>query len=259
MIVLKLGGSVITRKERPETVDEGRLAAVAEAVAGVGTGFEGGSEGRADGLVLVHGGGSFGHHHASAHGVSTSQGTHDTAAIREIHGAMKRLNDAVLDALSERGVPAVPVHPFSAARRDREGELSLPTGGIETMLREGFVPVLHGDVVVQSGEGATIVSGDELVVSLAADLGAERVGLCSTVPGVLDDAGEVIPEIESYDEVEDVLGGSASTDVTGGMAAKVRTLLELNVEASIFGPGALAEFLADGEPGTHIASNPRSF
>lgn len=250
--VVKLGGSVITEKGRPETVDEGRLAAVAEAVAGAETGTEGESGARPEGLVLVHGGGSFGHHHASAHDVSTTQGTHDAAAIRAIHGAMKRLNDAVLDALSERDVPAVPVHPLSAGHRDRGGELSLPVPVVGTMLSEGFVPVLHGDVLAHAGRGATIVSGDELVVALAAGLGAERVGLCSTVPGVLDDAGEVIPSIGSYDEAEDVLGGSASTDVTGGMAAKVRTLLELEAPASIFGPADLDGFLAGDRPGTRI-------
>ncbi len=240
-VVLKLGGSVITEKDEPETIDNERLEGLAESIAASG-----------ETLVLVHGGGSFGHHYASIHGVSTTEGTHDAAAIREIHAAMKRLNGAVLDALSGRAVPAVPVHPFSAARRDADGALELPTRGVGTMLEEGLVPVLHGDVVVHAGEGATVVSGDELVVSLADGLGARRVGLCSTVSGVLGGAGEVIPRIRSYDEVEDVLGASASTDVTGGMAAKVRALLELEAPASIFGPEALPEFLADGSPGTRI-------
>lgn len=242
-VVLKLGGSVITEKDEPETIDDERLESVAASVAGAETG----------GLVLVHGGGSFGHYHASAHGVSRTRGTHDAAAVREIHGAMKRLNEAVLDALSGRGVPAVPVHPFSAARRDADGTLHLSTRGIGTMLEEGFVPVLHGDVVAHAGEGATIVSGDELVVSLADGLDADRVGLCSTVPGVLDDGGEVIPGIEGYDEVARYLGESESTDVTGGMAAKVRALLGLEAPASVFGPEALDDFLAGASPGTEIA------
>jgi isopentenyl phosphate kinase len=242
--VLKLGGSVITEKDEPETVDDERLAALAASIGDAGSGD----------LVLVHGGGSFGHHHANTHGLSRTAGTHDAVAVREIHGAMKRLNDAVLEALSENGVPAVPVHPFSAARRDAEGTLDLPPSGIVTMLEEGFVPVLHGDVVVHAGKGATIVSGDELVVSIAERLDAERVGLCSAVPGVLDADGEVIPEIEGYDEVATYLGESESTDVTGGMAAKVRALLELEAPASVFGPDGLEGFLADEDPGTKIGT-----
>lgn len=241
MIVLKLGGSVITDKDREETVDGERLAALAGAL--------GGYEGK---LVVVHGGGSFGHPAAAEYGVSRTDGTRSAEGVRGIHAAMNRLNDRVVGVLAGEGVSAVPVHPFSMAHRTREGELSLPTEGIAASLGEGFVPVLHGDVVVHRGEGATVVSGDELVVSLAEELGADRVGLCSTVPGVLDDGGEVIPRIGGYDEVAGYLGESESTDVTGGMAAKVRALLDLDAPASVFGPEALEGFLAGEEPGTRI-------
>ena len=239
--VLKLGGSVITEKDDPETVDEARLAVAADAVAA-----------GADDLVIVHGGGSFGHHHAAEYGVTTTAGTHDAAGVRAIHGAMKRLNDAVVGALADRGVPAVPIHPVSAARRDAEGTLTLPTAQVGTLLAEGFVPVLHGDLVAHAGAGATVVSGDELVVELAGAVDASRVGVCSTVPGVLDADGAVIDTITSFETVADALGGSDATDVSGGMAGKVRALLALDSPAHIFGPDALGAFLAGADPGTTV-------
>ena len=245
MIVLKLGGSVITEKDRPETLDGDALERAADAIAAA-------LEGRLEDLVVVHGGGSFGHHNASEHGVSTTEGTHDANAALEIHGAMKTLNQFVLRRLLERDVQAVPVHPFSAGHRERDGSLELPTGQVETMLDEGFVPVLHGDVIAHAGAGATVVSGDELVAELAADLDADRIGLCSTVPGVLDDADAVIDRIDDFDAVADVLGASEATDVTGGMAGKVRTLLALEAGASIFGLEALDAFLTGDNPGTTI-------
>jgi isopentenyl phosphate kinase len=205
-----------------------------------------------DDLVVVHGGGSFGHHHAAEYGVSTTEGTHDSDGVRAIHGAMKRLNTAVVDALADRGVPAVPVHPFSAAHRDADGALVLPTGQVTTLLAEGFLPVLHGDLVAHAGEGATVVSGDELVVDLAGAVGAERVGVCSTVDGVLDADGAVIERISSFEAVRPALGGSDTTDVSGGMAGKVRALLALESPAHIFGPDALAAFLAGETPGTTV-------
>ena len=239
--VLKLGGSVVTRKDEPERVDEATLERAAAAI-GSGT----------SDLVVVHGGGSFGHHHASEHGVTTTEGTHEAVGVTDIHGAMKRLNDAVVSALQAAGVPAVPVHPFSLARRDAEGTLHLPVDSVQAMLDEGFVPVLHGDVVIHVGRGATILSGDELVVSLAASLDADRVGLCSDVPGVLDDAGAVVPHIERFEDVADYLGGSEATDVTGGMAAKVRELLALDAPAQVFDIEGLAAFLTGDAPGTRI-------
>ncbi|MFC7226966.1 isopentenyl phosphate kinase [Salinirubellus salinus] len=239
--VLKLGGSVVTRKDEPETVDETNLERAAAALA----------DGPGD-LVVVHGGGSFGHHHASEHGVSTTEGTHEAVGVTDIHGAMKRLNDAVVAALQRAGVPAVPVHPFSLAWRDADGTLHLPADSVRAMLDEGFVPVLHGDVVVHAGRGATILSGDELVVSLAGSLDADRVGLCSDVPGVLDDEGTVVPRIERFEDVADYLGGSEATDVTGGMAAKVRELLALDAPAQVFDLDGLAGFLDGADTGTVI-------
>ncbi|MFC7165647.1 isopentenyl phosphate kinase [Halospeciosus flavus] len=247
-VVLKLGGSVVTEKDEPETVDTEALERVATAIG------EWYTDERAAGtdLLVVHGGGSFGHHHAAAHGVSRETGSTDTQAVRDIHGAMQDLNEAVVGALADADVPAVPVHPFSAGYRTPEGLLFYPAEPTASMLSEGFVPVLHGDVVAHAGEGATILSGDELVVELAEGLGATRVGLCSTVPGVLDDADEVISEIVDYEDVADYLGESESTDVTGGMAAKVRALLGLRAAASVFGPDDVGPFLRGEEPGTVI-------
>ena len=239
--VLKLGGSVVTDKSSLETVATDSLARAADAIAG-----------HHERLVVVHGAGSFGHPPADRHGVTTTEGTHDAAAITDIHGAMKVLNAAVVEALSERGVPAVPVHPLSAASRDEGARLSVPLSVPSRMLGEGFVPVLHGDVVVQVGRGATILSGDELVVALARGLDADRVGLCSDVPGVFDEAGEVVSRIEAFEDVAAALGGSEDTDVTGGMAAKVRELLELEMPANVFDLDGLASFLEGESPGTRV-------
>ena len=195
---------------------------------------------------------SFGHVHAAEHGVSTTEGTADAAAANAIHSAMKRLNGVVVDRLQERDVAALPVHPLSVAARDDTGTLSLPATATEGLLDQGFVPVLHGDVIAHAGEGVTVLSGDEIVTSLADSLGASRVGLCSTVPGVLDADDKVIGEIGSFSDVESVLGGSESTDVSGGMAAKVRELLDLGAPAQIFGPNAVAAFLQGENPGTLI-------
>ena len=249
-VVLKLGGSLITKKDRPETLDDDALDAACDAIAAAV------SSGAIDRLALVHGGGSYGHHHASEHGVSTTEGTRDAGAVMDIHDAMTTLNDHVLARLHDRGVAAVPVRPLSlAARPDgTDGGLDLPLSSTATLLDGGFVPVLHGDGVATAGAGVTVVSGDELVVKLAVGLDARRVGVCSTVPGVLDGAegGEVIPVIDSFDAVADALGASDATDVSGGMAAKVRELLALDAPASVFGPDGLEPFLRGGDPGTRI-------
>lgn len=242
--VLKLGGSLITDKSSPETVDGETLGAAVEAIA----------DATPDSLVVVHGGGSFGHHHAHHHGVTTTAGTQDPTAITDIHGAMRRLNTEVVGSLHDHDQPAVPIAPLSMATRDSAGGLGVDAGPVRTALREGFLPVCHGDVITHAGAGATILSGDELAVALAADLGADRIGMCSGVPGVFGTDGTVIDRIEDYASVADALGESAAPDVSGGMAGKVMRLLDADQPAAIFGIEDLTAFLAGQLPGTSIRS-----
>lgn len=242
--VLKLGGSVVTEKDTPETVDQAALSRATTAIA------DRESETDDPSLVIVHGGGSFGHHNAAKHGVSRTSGTHDAVAITEIHRAMGELNTAVVEALQSRSVAALPVRPLSVAVR--ANGLTVPLQQVEAMLAEGFVPVLHGDVVTTRGAGATVLSGDDIVVALAESLGAQRVGLCSRVPGVLDENDDVIDRIESYEAVASVLGESEDTDVTGGMAGKIERLLDLDTPASVFDLDGLEAFLSAGSAGTVV-------
>ena len=158
----------------------------------------------------------------------------------------------MIRSVTDAGVPAVPVHPLSAVHRRADGTLRFPEGAVETMLGEGFVPVLHGDVVAHETKGATILSGDELVVELGEALSADRIGVCSAVSGVYDSAGDVIDRIDSFDDVENAVGESGDTDVTGGMAGKVRALLALDAPASVFGIEALDSFIEGDDPGTRI-------
>lgn len=241
-VVVKLGGSVLTDKGSPETIDDERLDRLVETIAASG----------AEDLAIVHGAGSFGHPHAAERGVSTERGTSDAGDVVTIHRAVRRLNDELVDRLGTAGVPALPVHPLSAAHRDASDELWVPVSAVSTMLAEGFVPVTHGDVIAHAGKGGTIVSGDDLVASLAAGLDADRAGVCSTTPGVLDERGEVVAEIRDFEEVRDLLGASGETDVTGGMAGKVRALLGVDAPAWIFGPDGLAAFLRGEPTGTRI-------
>lgn len=239
--ILKLGGSVITHKDQPESINQSALETAARAV----------SESTED-LVIIHGGGSFGHHAATKHNVSKTRGTTNAASIRAIHSAMKQLNHAVIESLAVRDVPAIPVHAFPISCRDESDNLTVTTQSIETLLHEGFIPVTHGDVASHLGKGATILSGDELVVHIASTLHADRVGLCSAVPGVLDENDTVIEQIQSYTAVKGLFDSTEAPDVTGGMAGKVQELLTLSTSSHIFGLEDLDLFLSGEEPGTRI-------
>lgn len=247
VVVLKLGGSVITEKDQVEEIDATAISRAVRVIA----------DDSPESLIVVHGAGSFGHYYADQYGLSSSKGSTDAVGVWEVHDSMRRLNDRLVRAFHDAGVSALPVRPLSVGARSRSNSLSFPLVSVRAMLEEGFLPVLHGDVIVHASRGATIISGDTVVGFVARALGASRVGLCTQVPGVLDANGEVIPRIESLAEVREFIRDSADTDVTGGMAGKIEAMLSLGMPAHVFSLDDLSGFLRGGSPGTmvHAARN----
>lgn len=225
-IFVKLGGSVLTDKTAPESVDHGVLAHVAESIAGVI------KQRPALQLVVGHGGGSFGHHWAAtyrtAEGVHDRQGWHGAARVADAQG---RLNRLVVAALLAAGVHAIGVQPSASALAHARTLQQWETATIERMLAAGLVPVVYGDVVLDTAQGAAIVSTETLFGYLAPRLSPQRIVLLGeagvfTADPRRDSHAQRIHRITgaNIDEVLGFLGGSHGTDVTGGMATKVRDM-----------------------------------
>jgi len=235
LIFLKLGGSLLTDKTRPQALRGDVLARLASEIAGA-------LADRPDLRLLIgHGSGSFGHMAARKHdtraGVSSPEGWRGYA---ETARAAAMLNRHVVDALWEAGVPALAIQP-SASAQCRAGELLvLDERPIRVALEHGLAPVIYGDVALDTVRGGTIISTEEIFAWLAPRLAPARVILVGEVAGVLSAdpasgiAGELIPEItpDTLPGFAQALGGSRGVDVTGGMVAKVREMLAL-VQATL--------------------------
>jgi isopentenyl phosphate kinase len=252
-VILKLGGSVITDKAADQgVVREGALLRIAKEV----------SEYRGK-MIIVHGAGSFGHTYAKKYGLD--RGFDPEGAI-VTHESVKKLACRVVDALNEYGVRAVAVHPMGCTVC-RNGRIeSMYLDNIRLMLENGFIPVLHGDVVMDLELRACVLSGDQIVPYLAKELKITRLGLGSAEDGVLDNDGKTVPEItpETFEDFKHYIRGSGSTDVTGGMLGKVQELLELSktscITSHIFNAGKednICRFLNGESLGTTISPNKR--
>lgn len=262
LIFLKLGGSLITDKQvaghfRPEAMRQ-----AAQEIAAALTD-------RPDLRVLIgHGSGSFGHVAAQKYG--TVEGVHTAANWRgfaEVSTVARALNTLVLPELQAAGLPVLPLQP-SASAQCRNGILeSLAVTPIQTALDHALIPLIYGDVAIDSVRGGTIVSTEALFFYLARQLRPDRIILLGEVEGVYDVAGSVIPRItpDNYTAIAQALGGSRGTDVTGGMASKVRSMLNLveripGLECIICGgtaPGQIRAVLNGESLGTTIESAPR--
>ena len=240
-ILIKLGGSVITDKKSDCAINHDQLSFVASAISRAATA----------GIVIIHGAGSCGHPEAKHYRLDRGAVAGQTDGIYVTHRAVSRLNDAVVEALREKGVPAVGVHPLHTAVADNGRLVAFECRHLEKMLMLKMVPVIHGDVVMDLSRGACIVSGDQLVRYLAVGLNIIRVGLATDVPGVLD-GGHVVPEITKKMAPALQIGNSMHTDVTGGMRGKINELLDLagaGIGSDIFHVLRIGDFLAGTDHG----------
>lgn len=220
MRLLKLGGSVITKKGEAETADFENIQRLAKMLSRLW------EDGVRD-IVLVHGAGSFGH--ALVLEYNLDEGAREPVQVenvKKVQGACKRLSEILVDALREDGVDAVRIVPHEIIKSEDKRIVSFDREKIFGCLKGGKMPVLHGDMVQDSKLGYSVCSGDQIIANLAKD--AEFTVLGTNVDGIMAES-TVIEHIddENFVHVEEHLNESSEPDVTGGMVGKVFELKQV--------------------------------
>ena len=272
---LKLGGSLITDKMKPYTP---LLSVMDDLALQITTSLQTQPNLR---LVIGHGAGSFGHVAASEY--KTRDGypqpsplTHrerDTneenywKGFAEVWYQASTLNRYVMEALHKAGLRTIALPP-SASVIASDGRVAVwETTPIRMALAAGIVPVIFGDVVFDEVRGGTILSTENLFTFLVKALHPDRVLLAGIEEAVWEDFPERTRPIEritpeSFEGIRHGVGRSAAADVTGGMEAKVREMLELiqenpGLKIQIFSgtqPGNLVRALLGDKLGTEISA-----
>ncbi len=272
LVFLKLGGSLITDKDRPFTPRLDKLKQLADEIASSRT------SGRR--LVLGHGSGSFGHAVAQQYGTREGLRPSPPAPSPEEHGRgdywkgfaevwfqASQLNRFVMEALRAAGLPAIALAPVAAVTSREARVARWDLGPLRAALETGLLPVIYGDVIFDEARGGTILSTEDLFVHLARELRPNRILLAGLEAGVWEDfptRTRLVSRIslQSYETMQAGIGASSSVDVTGGMAAKVGQMFELiravpGLTVRIFSAeeaGTLARALAGEAVGTELGA-----
>ena len=258
---VKLGGSLITDKQSEKAFRQSATDRIASELAGAL------AQSPDLQLLVGHGSGSFGHVAAKKHG--TMAGVHTPEQWRgfaEVATVASELSQLVANSLFAAGVPVWRLQPSASALAHDGRIINMALSPVRAALEHRLVPLVHGDVALDTIRGGTIISTETVFFYIAEHFPVENILLLGEVPGVYDTSGRIIRYITpgNLAEVEEALGGSAGTDVTGGMETKVRDMVAL-VEAQptlkiriLDGrePGLLqATLLGQAEPGTVIQAD----
>lgn len=262
LVLLKLGGSLITDKTQPYTP---RLDVMDDLALQIKTALQIRPDLR---LVLGHGSGSFGHVPASeyhtrdglppratplAHRERDKSEENYWRGFAEVWYQASALNRFVMDALHRADVPSIALSPASSVIASN-GQVSVwEMTPLRMALSAGIVPVVYGDVVCDEIRGGTILSTEDLFSHLTRAISPDRILLAGLESAVWDDFPARTRKIEritpaSFEAVSAGVGKAAGADVTGGMESKVRQMLELVKTV----PGLTVQVFSGEEPGNLI-------
>lgn len=224
LIIIKLGGSIVTEKHRSEpAIRRAHIRRIASV-------FKKYYDPKKHGLILIHGAGSFGHLHAHTHGLALGTKDHPekTLLATENQSLDAFLNSEITRIFIEVGLPIVGM-PTRTIVTNASGKLDfLETNSLKAALHAGAVPLLHGDMVFDTAWGFSICSGDVLAPELARLFSAEQVFFASDVDGIFSQdphkhPGATLIQKTTLREVTSgtlEIGGSHNVDVTGGLSKK---------------------------------------
>jgi isopentenyl phosphate kinase len=230
LCLVKIGGSVITdthRANTPRIAEMRRLAKELRAASAKKS------------IIIGHGSGSFGHvvahRYRTNEGLVNSQSMKGAALTRHIAA---QLSQIFIEQLLRSGINAFHFAPSAGAVAANGRIVGWNIEPIREALKRGFMPVINGDVVIDTKKGFCIASTEEGLRYLATKLKPSMVIVSSDTDGVFtadpntDKNAELIRLVtrKNINKIRGYVGGSRKVDVTGGMRTKLDYVYEIAKE-----------------------------
>ena len=225
--MLKLGGALITDKSKPYSFRSEILNSAAREIR------ECMDEGLIESLVLVQGVGSFGHPPVLEHKLHKGfQGQKQLLPLTWTQAKVGELRTLVVKALYDAGIPACLMYPSSMMVSEKTRIVRYFLEPLERFLSIGMVPLLGGDIIVDSAMGFSVGSGDPMLTLVAHEIGAKRVIYASDVSGIYDSDPKTNPDavlfdtvnLSNLDEAIEKMGEAGVEDASGAMQGKVASI-----------------------------------
>jgi len=206
MILIKLGGSIITNKEKPLSVRRKTIEKIAKSLKKTD-----------ETMIIVHGGGSYGHYWSVKYNMHTKEKKYDLRGVAIVKNSMIELNKIVLDSLLKNKLNPYCFPPSNFMLGNRP--ISKKVEEIEKIAKSGLIPVTYGDALWYGQQKTYILSGDKIMTHLAKIL-KPRLSIF-----VLNEDG-LYSDLKSKKLIYELKGKHPSIsenkkDVTGGMVRKV--------------------------------------
>ncbi len=232
LILIKLGGSVITDKSRDFTTRPKNIERLAKEIQASQKAFRGK-------IIIGHGGGSFPHTPASKYQTKKGIiGDKSLMGMALVEDAARQLNAILIKIFLKKKLPVFPFSPASFLISDAESYSGSYLDPIKKALDIGILPVVYGDVITDKKQGCTIFSTERILSVIAKrlkDFYKIRMIYVTDVDGVYDEKEITIPVIskKNFNQLRTSISEAKGIDVTGGMLHKVEESIKLASKSGI--------------------------
>ena len=219
MILIKLGGSVITNKEKPLSARKKMIEGLAKSLQKID-----------QPIIIVHGGGSYGHYWSVKYDMHTKEKRYSPMGVSVVKNSMIDLNRIILNYMlkSKLNPYCLPPTDFMTGNKPIVKKVK----EIEKIAGAGLTPVTYGDALWYGQKKTYILSGDVIMTHLARILRPKLCIFALNEDGLYSDpkTKELIREMPQKMKS----GGNLLTisvnkmDVTGGMARKVQEATKIS-------------------------------
>lgn len=214
LALLKLGGSVVTFKDKPLSVNKIAIDRISKQLRKVRRP-----------LIVVHGGGSFGHYYSVRYDMHTKPARYDLHGVSVVRSSMVELNNNIVKIMVKNKLNPYTFQPSSLIHGTKS--IGSKLHELKQLAMSGLIPVTHGDVLHHGDRSYYILSGDVLMSMLAKELKPDIVVFALNVDGIYSDlrSKKLVREINAANQAK---FSEVSVDVTGGMSRKIREAFKMS-------------------------------
>jgi len=232
MILIKLGGSIITNKEKPLSPRRKTIDNIVRCLKKIN-----------EPIIVVHGGGSFGHYWSVKYNMHTKPAKYNTKGVSIVKNSMVELNKIILDSFLKNKLNPYCLPPTNFVTGNKPVIKKIKE--IVKIAKSGLIPITYGDAMWFGQNKSYILSGDKIMTMLAKNLRPRLCIFVINVDGLFSDikTKKLIHQLTS--EKPSIVKNTI--DVTGGMSRKV-------TEASKISKMGLRVFFVNGNKPERIVN-----
>ncbi|MCE2505508.1 MAG: gamma-glutamyl kinase [Nitrosopumilaceae archaeon] len=206
MILIKIGGSIITNKEKPLSARRKTIDNLTKSLKKI-----------KEPIVIIHGGGSYGHYWSVKYDMHTKERKYDLRGVAIVKNSMIELNKIILDSFLKNRLNPYCLPPTDFMTRNKP--ITKKVKEVEKISKSGLIPVTFGDALWYGQNKTFILSGDKIMTHFAKILKPKLCIFALNEDGVYSD-------LKSKKLIHELKGERPSIsenkmDVTGGMTRKI--------------------------------------